>query len=132
MTTIVKNVTYIFSGNNPHVNDEDEIEAYRKLVLRSAGLPEDILFDINNLEIIKLFNKKNNSDSFDFTNLIINDNIYQISIFHPFHPFHPLDDIPSSKMLFSLIFLLFFYYSIASFYLKKVMLNIINLYLVLI
>ena len=129
MTTIVKNVTYIFSGNNPHVNDEDEIEAYRKLVLRSAGLPEDILFDINNLEIIKLFNKKNNSDSFDFTNLIINDNIYQISIFHPFHP---LDDIPSSKMLFSLIFLLFFYYSIASFYLKKVMLNIINLYLVLI
>ena len=53
-TTIVKNATYIFPRNDPRVNDEYEIEAYRKLVLRSAGLPQDTLFDINNLEIIKL------------------------------------------------------------------------------
>jgi hypothetical protein len=99
MAIIVKNAPYILSGNNPHVNNENEIEAYRKLVLRSAELPEDTSFDINNPEIIKLFNKKNNSDSFDFTNLIINDNIYQISIFRPYHPHY---DIPSSKMLFRL------------------------------
>ena len=93
MTTIVKSAPTIHHDSKcHHVNDKGDIEKYRKLVLRSAGLPEDTLFDINNLEIIKLFNTKN-------TNLIINDNIYQISIFHPFHPDY---DIPSSKMLFSL------------------------------
>ena len=98
MTIIVRNAQYIFPGKYLDVNDEEDIKKYIKIVLISAGLPQDTLFDINNPEIIKLFNKKKNSDSdsFDFTHLIIDDNKYQILIFSPSY------GGPSPKMLFSL------------------------------
>lgn len=96
MSTIFKDAKYIFTGNCPHVNNENKIEEYRKLVLKIAGLPEDTLFDAKNSKIISLFNKNLNIDIYNYTNLIIDDNIYQISIFSPSYCG------PSPKMVFSL------------------------------
>jgi hypothetical protein len=95
-SSIFKDAKYIYPGNCPHENNEDILKKYRELVLKFAGLSKDTLFDAKNSKIISLFNKNLNIDKYNYTNLIIDNNIYQISIFSPSYCG------PSPKMVFSL------------------------------